>query len=73
MKGELHEHLAEELVDPLLKDRKIIDDTSHILNDTEARRISLLIVARRRIKEKGLTKLSLGANSFCAAVNRFRK
>ena len=54
------ERLAEEMVDPLLKDRKIIDDTNHLLSDTETRAAYLYLLCQLEdeSKEKGLTKLS---------------
>lgn len=57
------ERLAEDMVDPLLKDRKIIEDTSRLLDDTETRAAYLYLSCQLEdeSKEKGLTKLSYEA------------
>jgi len=57
------EALAEEYVDPLLKDRKIIDRVSQILTDTETMAAYLYLGFQLEddSKEKGLTKLSFEA------------
>ncbi|MDO9028250.1 MAG: hypothetical protein Q7U68_05245, partial [Candidatus Roizmanbacteria bacterium] len=57
------ERLAEEIVDALLKDRNIINETSHIVSDTESRAAYLYLNCQLEdsAREKGLTKLSFEA------------
>jgi len=57
------ERLAEEIVDALLKDRNIIDETSQVISDTESRAAYLYLTCHLEdtVREKGLTKLSYEA------------
>jgi hypothetical protein len=57
------ENLAEEFVDPLLKDRNIIDEASQILSDKETRAAYLYLNFQLEddTKGKGLTKVSFEA------------
>lgn len=54
------ERLAEEFVDVLLKDKKIIDNSSHVLTNTESRAAYLYLTfqVEDEIKERSLTKLT---------------